>query len=79
MVEETFRLPARSYVLAAGTVDQGVIGLNDPVQVRTSDGQTFAGVVEQIETHSPPGKQVLGIGGPAADHLTPGTIIEANR
>lgn len=77
LVEETFTLPSRSYVLAVGRLEHGVAGINDPVWVRTPDGRSYAGSVVQIEIHTPPGRRALGIGGPAAEHLVIGTVIES--
>lgn len=77
VVEETFTLPARAYILALGTVEHGVVRLGDPIELRSPAGESFPGLVEHIEFHSHPGKNTLGITGPAADHLTRGARISS--
>jgi hypothetical protein len=75
-VEETFRVSKRTFILALGTLEHGVIRMRDSIELRTPEGETFSGTVETVEMHSLPGKVTIGIGGPAADHLAHGAVIE---
>lgn len=75
VVEEVFRLPSRTSVFVLGTLQHGTVRIGDRIELRTTNGATFLGVIEQIEMHTLPGKQTFGIGGTAAEHLAVGAAI----
>lgn len=75
-MHEVFQLPSKPYVLAAGTLEDGVIEIGVPVILLTSAGGKFSGVVEHIEMHARPGEHTIGIAGPAAEHVTKGSVVQ---
>ncbi len=74
-VDKVFRLPSRSYALAVGTVDEGIVEMGVACELRTPQGDTYPGTIESIEIHNAPGAQAIGVGGLASDHLIEGSSL----
>jgi hypothetical protein len=75
VVRESFDLK-KPFLLVAGIVENGDIRIGEECELVTLSGERFVGKVDHIETHTRPGETVLGITGPAAQHLERGAVIE---